>query len=522
MPTASAAAITVLRLLLVHGYTVVAAKALRLEGGPDSQLLSVVAMEGQDGRRASADVSAQAGPGSQRESALTPNLTPTAVATDQASLVAALQVDGAVVDLQADIVINLGSPHWPTNGIYMLQKTATIFSSTGRKTISGDGTYGCLAIDYGTLYLYDITLARCVAKGGGGGAIWIGHSTVYATRLLVEDNTEAGGGSTPGIWAWYSVFSCTDCIFRGNSGEHATAMSARGHSLLTLSNVIFEGNTCTGGGCVSSITDGPPPFNFYDVHFADGEKIARQYVTTSASCSGTSTPMTDAFCSGCAGLPNCARSALQLWDLSNLPLTLAPTPAPTSATPAPTAATPGAGGAGAGASAVGDPHLQNVHGERFDLMKAGKHVLINVPRGMSANNALLRVQADARRLGGHCADMYFQEVNVTGSWAEAKQAGGYHYSAKQVDVETPEWVAFGKVGLKVVHGRTDTGLSYLNVYVKHLGRAGFAVGGLLGEDDHDDVITPPADCAKRMALLETSGKSQKVPSVLSVAEASLA
>ena len=85
---------------------------------------------------------------------------------------------------------------------------------------------------------------------------------------------------------------------------------------------------------------------------------------------------------------------------------------------------PPAGGAGAGASAVGDPHLQNVHGERFDLMKAGKHVLINIPRGMSAENALLRVQADARRLGGQCADMYFQELNVTGSWAEAKQAGG--------------------------------------------------------------------------------------------------
>ena len=42
-----------------------------------------------------------------------------------------------------------------------------------------------------------------------------------------------------------------------------------------------------------------------------------------------------------------------------------------------TATPPPAGGAGAGASAVGDPHLQNIHGERFDLMKAGKHVLIN-------------------------------------------------------------------------------------------------------------------------------------------------
>jgi hypothetical protein len=162
---------------------------------------------------------------------------------------------------------------------------------------------------------------------------------------------------------------------------------------------------------------------------------------------------------------------------------------------------PPAGGAGAGASAVGDPHLQNVHGERFDLMKAGKHVLINIPRGTSAENALLRVQADARRLGGQCADMYFQQINVTGSWAEAKKAGGLQYSVSQQDVKTPGWLAFGNIELKVVHGRTLGGLRYLNFYVKHLSRAGFVVGGLLGEDDHQEVSIPATSCAHRMALV---------------------
>jgi hypothetical protein len=178
-------------------------------------------------------------------------------------------------------------------------------------------------------------------------------------------------------------------------------------------------------------------------------------------------------------------------------------------------------GAAGGASAVGDPHLQNVHGERFDLMKPGKHVLINIPRGVGAEKSLLRVQADARRLGGQCADMYFQELNVTGSWADAKQAGGYHYSVSQGDVQAPEWVAFGKVGIKVVHGRTDSGLPYLNFYVKHLGRAGFPVGGLLGEDDHEDVVTPPANCAKSMSLADMGEGGQKAPSILSFATASL-
>merc|ERR1719254_6104 len=73
-----------------------------------------------------------------------------------------------------------------------------------------------------------------------------------------------------------------------------------------------------------------------------------------------------------------------------------PTPFPTPGpTPSPTypPGSPLAAGAG-GVAATGDPHLQNIHGERFDLMKPGKHVLINIPRGMTGEDAFLRVQAD--------------------------------------------------------------------------------------------------------------------------------
>jgi hypothetical protein len=180
-----------------------------------------------------------------------------------------------------------------------------------------------------------------------------------------------------------------------------------------------------------------------------------------------------------------------------------------------------AAGAAGGVAATGDPHLQNVHGERFDLMKPGMHVLINIPRGVPAQHALLRVQADARRLGGSCADMYFQEVNVTGSWAEAKQDGGYRYVVSQGAVENPQWLAFGKVELKVVHGHTQSGLQYLNFYVRHLRRAGFIVGGLLGEDDHKDATTPPASCIHHASLLEMpSIAHDHGPSMYSIAVAS--
>mmetsp|Transcript_15195 Transcript_15195/g.43178 ORF Transcript_15195/g.43178 Transcript_15195/m.43178 type:complete len:561 (+) Transcript_15195:59-1741(+) len=176
-------------------------------------------------------------------------------------------------------------------------------------------------------------------------------------------------------------------------------------------------------------------------------------------------------------------------------ITLKPTAAPT---PAPTAASmaPPAGGAG---SAVGDPHLQNIYGERFDLLKPGKHVLINIPRGERAGNTMLRVEADARQVGEQCADMYFQEMNITGAWAEAKQTGGFHYHAEKAQSK-PRWEHFENVQLKVAQGRTQRGLRYLNLYVRDLTRTGYAVGGLLGDDDHTDAATPEEGCVRQMAL----------------------
>jgi len=155
------------------------------------------------------------------------------------------------------------------------------------------------------------------------------------------------------------------------------------------------------------------------------------------------------------------------------------------------------------ASATGDPHLQNIHGERFDLMKPGKVVLIKVPRGQPVEKALLTVEADARRLGLQCADIYFQSLNVTGAWADKVRAGGLTFTAGGARDETlqiPGWTRFGPLQLKVVHGRTSQGTEYLNFYVKHLRDAGAAVGGLLGEDDYTEAARPEEGCEKLMSL----------------------
>jgi len=169
--------------------------------------------------------------------------------------------------------------------------------------------------------------------------------------------------------------------------------------------------------------------------------------------------------------------------------------------------------------ATGDPHLQNIHGQRFDLFKPGSHILINIPKE-DREHPFLRVQADARRLGG-CKDMYFQELNISGSWAETKQSGGYRFAVSHRMDTISTWIRFGKVETKVVHGRTQSGLDYLNFYVKHLGQTGFAVGGLLGDDDHSDASTLPNECRHPVALTsELLFADGHGPSELSVAVAS--
>lgn len=167
------------------------------------------------------------------------------------------------------------------------------------------------------------------------------------------------------------------------------------------------------------------------------------------------------------------------------------------------------------ASAVGDPHLKNIYGEQFDLMRPGKVLLIHIPRGQPVEGALLVVDADAVQLGGQCADIYFSQVNITGAWADEVHAGGLRFDAHFARDEQPKWVKLGPVELKVTHGRTNTGTAYLNFHIKHLKFAGFDIGGLLGADDHASAAAPTEKCQKQLALfreaqLKSTGKSMAI------------
>jgi len=145
------------------------------------------------------------------------------------------------------------------------------------------------------------------------------------------------------------------------------------------------------------------------------------------------------------------------------------------------------------ASAVGDPHLFNVLGERFDLMQSGEHVLLLVPRAAARVETLLRVDVVARSDGSACSDMYIKAMNITGHWAKAPVA----YLAGSPPAKSIGWQHFGPIDIKVAWGKTAQGTEYMNFFVRHLRQLHVHqhVGGLLGEDDHEAAARRDAKCA---------------------------
>jgi hypothetical protein len=149
-----------------------------------------------------------------------------------------------------------------------------------------------------------------------------------------------------------------------------------------------------------------------------------------------------------------------------------------------------------------------MYGQRFDLMQPGVHVLLRIPQ--LAEKTLLRVDAKAEHLGAKCEDMYFTAVNFTGAWVVSGRGNGrkdvQFYAGEDNDPSQTGWWHFQNVELKVVHSRTQAG-PYLNFHAKHLRNAGFAVGGLLGGDDHTEAATKSPSCRKTLNLLQVGGGS---------------
>ncbi|CAK0909133.1 unnamed protein product, partial [Prorocentrum cordatum] len=93
----------------------------------------------------------------------------------------------------------------------------------------------------------------------------------------------------------------------------------------------------------------------------------------------------------------------------------------------------------------------------------------------------------------------FTEVNISGVWTRHR-ASGLAWTVDSIGPGRAKWSTFHSIHVKVVRGHTLAGTRYLNVFVRGLDKAKFAIGGLLGEDDHTAASTRSTDCKKTVSL----------------------
>jgi hypothetical protein len=184
------------------------------------------------------------------------------------------------------------------------------------------------------------------------------------------------------------------------------------------------------------------------------------------------------------------------------------------------------------AGAKGDPHLQNIKGEHFEVMQTGNMLLIEVPRG--SNPTLdFAVRADIDRLEVvECGPTFITRVYMTGRWLGAPldiRSGAFedrpatkHAFALRLD--NGKWEShasflkeekeektlslskhatimkqrrgfFIKVGvLNITVSQPRRPRVFLDVNIEGIGHLKTEVGGLLGLDDHSAAAEVTSEC----------------------------
>jgi len=128
---------------------------------------------------------------------------------------------------------------------------------------------------------------------------------------------------------------------------------------------------------------------------------------------------------------------------------------------------------------------------------------MHVPMWAKQGRTLLKVVANATRIGGACTDIYFTEIMFEGGWVRRYKAqhGRGALAFTTAAAFKPSWMRFGPARVKVVRGRTSTGTVYLNIMARLKAVLGkYRIGGLLGEGDHTFAATPVENCRKFINL----------------------
>jgi hypothetical protein len=185
------------------------------------------------------------------------------------------------------------------------------------------------------------------------------------------------------------------------------------------------------------------------------------------------------------------------------------------------------------ASASGDPHLSNTRGERFDIYKSGRMEFLRVPYDSAAIDANFTVLAtiEAVKESIHQCDesRYITSLLFGGAWLEdrllriamqngqmevllggvqVKPSADARPIGKMVQLQMPEenQVHVGVGGMWIDVSRDLQPVHYfLNMQARSLATSGYRIGGLLGEDDHVAVSTPPPGCEiSRLTAVRTT------------------
>lgn len=150
---------------------------------------------------------------------------------------------------------------------------------------------------------------------------------------------------------------------------------------------------------------------------------------------------------------------------------------------------------------MGDPHMTSITGAKFDIVRPGNHTLLHIPRFSTQGDNLIDVRGFVKHEGSTCLDMYIDSLHITGKWVVERQLGVLSFfSGKRTEL-SDNWLTFGVLKLKVVHGSTSGGTKYLNLFAKDLSKVHFSIGGILGLDDHSQAATREEECKRAISLL---------------------
>jgi len=163
--------------------------------------------------------------------------------------------------------------------------------------------------------------------------------------------------------------------------------------------------------------------------------------------------------------------------------------------------------------AHGDPHVQNLLGEKFDILALGEMNLLNVE---NKGTSFLKVNGTIARVGGQCEQTFISELKFSGSWVQKSvrvKAGlkgleicesltcidaSFYPGSEQIKVIS------GKLSMQVdevpisVEQASHWGWNYLNMGIKNLHSLkarNFDILGLLGTDSHENASRPPLGCS---------------------------